>query len=227
MLIIDDEQQMRKLIGSVMQRAGAKTVEAANGQEGLRLLFRTRPDLILLDVLMPGLDGWEVLSRIRQMTDTPVIMLTVLSGNENEVRALRNGADDYIIKPFNVNALLARAEVVLRKAKAATESQDPAYDDGYLTFDRDLRRITVDGESVHLTRNEYELLRCLIDNNGRVCTYDYILDTVWGGRDMGSIENVHVFIWQLRKKIEPNSQEPLYILNEPGVGYYFARAKRS
>lgn len=218
-LIVDDEQPMRHLISGVLQRAGAEVIEAPDGETALRLLYKLRPDLVILDVLMPGIDGWEVLSRIRQMTDTPVIMLTVLNGGQNEARALRGGANDYITKPFNIDAFVARAEAALSRRDVLVA--DELYDDGYLVFDRQRRQVSIDGQRIRLTRKEFELLSYLIRQNGRVCSYNHILQEVWGGIDQSSVQNVHVFVWQLRRKIEPDADKPVYILNEQGVGYYF------
>ena len=219
-LIIDDESQMRHLIGTVLQRAGATTVAAANGADGLRSLYETRPDLVVLDVLMPEMDGWEVLRRIRQMTDIPVIMLTVLSRGQNEVRAFQGGANDYVTKPFDADAFLARAEAVLKRNGVVIGPG--VYDDGYLAFDQQRRRVTVAGKQVRLTRKEFALLGLLIRRRGRVCTFESIFRNVWGAVDQSTAENVHVFIWQLRQKIEPDPKQPVYILNQQSIGYCFA-----
>jgi DNA-binding response OmpR family regulator len=218
-LIIDDEQQMCHLVGTVLKKEDADVFMASDGAEGLRKLYEVQPDLVLLDVLMPRMSGWEVLARIREMTDVPVIMLTVLNGGDNEARALRGGANDYITKPFNANALIARIEAALR-GKRSSKRED-AYDDGYLSLDSQRRQVTVNGEKVHLTRREYELLEFLMTQNGNVCTYEMILDEVWGGQEQSSADNVHVFVWQLRQKIEPDPGQPTYIVNVPSVGYVF------
>lgn len=218
-LIIDDEAQMRRLVSAILVKEEARVFTASNGAEGLRKLYEVRPNLVILDVMMPGMDGWQVLRRIREMTDVPVIMLTVLTKGEHEVRALRGGADDYITKPFEGETLLARAETALRNR--GVEANPGVYDDGYLAFDRLRRRVKVRGKPIHLTRREFELLDLLISCRGRVCTYEAILNKVWGGVSMGTIESVHVFIWQLRQKIEPEASDPVYIVNQPGVGYFF------
>ncbi|MFN2223242.1 MAG: response regulator transcription factor [Candidatus Promineifilaceae bacterium] len=218
-LIIDDEAHMRRLVSAILEKEEARVFAAGDGAEGLRKLYEVRPNLVILDVMMPGMDGWEVLRRIREMTDVPVIMLTVLAKGEQEARALRGGADDYITKPFDVDTLLARAEAALRNRGG--QASAGIYDDGHLAFDRLRRRVKIRGKAIHLTRKEFELLDFLIASRGRVCTYDGILNRVWGGVSQGSVENVHVFIWQLRQKIEPEAGQPMYIINQPGVGYSF------
>jgi two-component system KDP operon response regulator KdpE len=219
-LIVDDEQQMRHLVETVLGKEGATVLAAADGAEGLRMVYQHRPDLVLLDVLMPQLDGWGVLRQIRQLSDMPVIMLTVLDGPQNEVRALREGATDYITKPFDADCLVARVENALKERPALLQIDE--YYDGYLCFDWQRRRTIVGGQKIHLTRKEGLLLHTLIKHRDRLCTYEMPLRAVWGSESQSTIDNVHVFIWQLRQKIEPNPQNPVYILNEHGAGYLFA-----
>ncbi len=218
-LIIDDDVQLCRLVEIILTKEGATVFAASGGVVGLRKLYEIRPDLVILDVMMPQMDGWDVLDHIRRMTDVPVIMLTVLDGTENEVRALHCGADDFITKPFDPRALVARVEAVLRGKPAAHGTYQ--YDDGYLAFDKQRRQVLAKGKVIRLTRKEYGLLDYLVSQNGRVCTYETILNTVWGGASQSSAANVHVFVWQLRQKIEPDPREPTYIVNVPGVGYVF------
>jgi two-component system KDP operon response regulator KdpE len=224
-LIVDDEQQMRHLVGAVLGKEGATVFTAGDGAEGLRMLYESRPDLVLLDVLMPRVDGWEVLRQIRQMSEMPVIMLTVLDRPQNEARALREGATDYITKPFDTECLLARVENALRARPPLVVLEE--YYDGYLCFDWQQRRTIVGGQKVHLTRKEGLLLHTLIKHRDRLCSYEMLLRAVWGSEGDSTVDNVHVFIWQLRQKIEPDPKIPVYILNRHGEGYLFASRQPS
>lgn len=219
-LVIDDDPQIANLIKITFERSQAEVVTAASGSEGLQLLWQVRPDLVILDIMMPDLSGWEVCQRIRELTDVPIIFLTVLQREEDIVRGLSLGADDYIAKPMKPSVLLARADALLRRQQPERQ-MERSYDDGYLRVDLDAKYVAVEGRPVKLTRTEYALLKLLISNAGRITPMDQIQDRVWGGTGQVSPQTIHVFISQLRKKIEPDPREPRYIISEYGMGYRF------
>ncbi len=186
----------------------------------MRLLWQRRPDLVILDVMMPHMNGWEVCRRIRELSDVPIIFLTVLQRDEDVVRGLSLGADDYVGKPMKPAVLLARANALLRR-HTPQRPHELAYDDGYLCVDLEKKRVEVDSGPVKLTRTEFALLNLLVRNAGRITPMDQIQQRVWGGTGQVTPQTIHVFISQLRKKIEPDPGEPRYIISEYGMGYRF------
>jgi DNA-binding response OmpR family regulator len=172
--------------------------------------------------MMPDPDGLTLCRQIRELTDVPVIMITALHQLQNIVEGLEAGADDYVTKPFQREELLARARAVMRRAEQAAMLNRPAiYQDDYLTVDLDGHIVVVEGQSVHLTVKEYNLVSCLVQNAGRVQTYDQILRQVWGDGYDGSTEYIHVYISRIRKKLEPDPDNPIYLISEYGIGYRF------
>ena len=221
-LVVDDDPMLAELVAYNLRAEGYEVVTAADGQEGLRQFYAERPDLVILDVAMPKLDGYQVCQRIREMSDTPVIMLTARGQEEEIIRGLDLGADDYITKPFQVNVLSARVRATLRRAQTEPMSGDgPNYSDPYLSIDLEARQITVDGEMVKLTPTEFKLLAVLVRNKGRVVEFRQLLESVWGFEYIDDVDYLRVYIWHLRKKLEPDSKEPIYLLNELNVGYRF------
>ncbi len=221
-LVIEDEPHMRELLSALFRRQGATVYTAENGEAGLRSLYRRHPHLILLDILMPGMSGLQVVESIRQLTDVPLIMLTAVSESDQEVSTLQAGADDYITKPFRPDELLARAWAILRRVDDFRPIPTAKiYDDRYLFVDLDARIVQISGTRVSLTATEYALLEYLIQKADRVCTFEQILRNVWGDSYRGTADNVHVFIWQLRRKIERDPKNPDYIISEHSVGYRF------
>ena len=221
-LVIEDEPQMRELISTIFRREGATVFTAESGADGLRSLYQRRPHLILLDILMPGMSGLQVVEAVRQLTNVPLIMLTALNENDQVVSTLQAGADDYITKPFRADELLARAWAIMRRADDFQHKPSAKiYEDGYLFVDIDARIVQVGGTRASLTATEYALLEYLIGKADRVCTFEQILRNVWGDAYRGSADNVHVFIWQLRRKIERDPKSPDYIISEHSVGYRF------
>lgn len=222
-LVIDDDIFIRQIVEEALRQERATVVTAANGHEGLRAFFQERPHLVILDVMMPYVDGWEVCRQIRMLSDTPVIMLTSLTKEENIVRGLDDGAVDYVTKPFSVKVLLARVRAALRQQAAAMPTPAPTeqYADAYLTIDLSKRLVQVEGAPVKLTKTEYKLLATLVQNAGIMLTFNQILQHVWGWEYQDSAEYVHVYISRLRKKLEPNPQTPRYLITEFGVGYRF------
>lgn len=222
-LIVDDDPMLSELIGYNLENEGYAVVRARDGQEGLRQFQQEQPDLVILDVTMPKLNGWEVCEHIRAVSDTPVMMLTAQGREEDIIRGLDLGADDYLTKPFQVKILLARVRAALRRARLSPEPETKlTYTDDYLVVDLDDRRVTVDGEAVKLTPTEFKLLSYLVENKGRVLTFRQILENVWGFEYIDDIDYLRVYIWHLRKKIERDSKNPLYFLNELSTGYRFA-----
>ncbi|MFN2290643.1 MAG: response regulator transcription factor [Anaerolineae bacterium] len=224
LLVVDDSQDTTLVLKRVLQQEDYEVQVAQNGAEGLRLAFDFRPDLILLDVMMPGMDGWTMLGRLREFTDVPVIMLTAVGGEDSLVHGLDSGADDYLTKPFSMQELKARIRAVLRRSsmEARTEDRTLRFDNGQLVIDPPSQQVTVRGELVELTPTEYRLLLCLAYNAGRVLNPDQILDHVWGPGYEDSVSSVKLYIWYLRRKIESDPSDPRYILTKRGAGYLMA-----
>jgi two-component system KDP operon response regulator KdpE len=221
-LVIDDDAEIVELVRLLFAREGAEVYSAADGREGICEFGACRPDLILLDIMMPKMDGWDTCRLLREFTDVPIIFLTALNGEREVIRGLDCGAVDYVTKPFSPNILLARARVALRAEIQAVKSRrKTVFDDGYLSIDLSSHQVFVGGGRVRLTTTEYRLLAYLIENAGRVLTYEQILEHVWGWEYRDSVDYVHVYISHLRRKIEWDPGRPAYILNERGVGYSF------
>jgi two-component system KDP operon response regulator KdpE len=227
-LVIDDDADMVELIRFTFAEAGADVYSATSGREGICEFGVCQPDLILLDVMMPELDGWETCRLFREFTNVPIIFLTALNSDEEEIRGLNLGAVDFVTKPYRPQVLLARAQAALRAyAYTSTTQENLVYDDGYLSVDQNRRQVRVDGELAQLTATEYRLLTHLIRHRGQVLTYEQILGHVWGWEYRDSVDYVHVYVSYLRRKIERDPGRPGYILNERGIGYRFAAERPS
>jgi two-component system KDP operon response regulator KdpE len=227
-LVIDDDPAFVRLVEQVLNPAGFEVLTASSGEEGLRLLFAHRPDIVILDVVMPGIDGWQTCSRIRDITDIPIIMLTAQKNTEEDVvRGLECGADNYLIKPVGRRELVGRVQAVMRRAELSTQEGERGitYSDGYLTVDIAQRKVLLNGERVRLTPREFRLLALLMQNAGRILTHKQLLEGVWGWEYIDDLDYVRIYIWHLRQKIEPDQAKPKYIITEPGVGYSFHKAK--
>lgn len=223
-LVIDDDYHICHLIETALSKAGATVITAQEGQAGLRLFARHQPDLVVLDILMPQMDGWEVCRQIREVSEVPIIMLTALRDEDDIVRGFDTGAIDYVTKPFSVKVLLARVGAALRQRAAVSESQPQQhFRDDYLEVDLERRRVMLRGEPVKLSATEYRLLAYLLRNPGKVLTFDEILANVWPEAERGSADYVRVYIWHLRNKLERNPKSPDYIHTEYGVGYRFEK----
>jgi two-component system, OmpR family, KDP operon response regulator KdpE len=218
-LIVDDEPQIRRVLRTTLTAQGYTVTEARTGDEALEQIRNERPDLILLDVNMPGISGLETCREIRATTDIPVIMLTVRNTEHDKVQALDAGADDYVVKPFGSEELLARIRAALRRM-APTEAL-PAFLSTDLKIDFEKRSVLVKGKPVRLTPKEFELLRHLVANQGKAQGHRRLLQAVWGPDYGEETEYLRVFINQLRKKIEPDPRNPRYIHTEPWIGYRF------
>jgi two-component system, OmpR family, KDP operon response regulator KdpE len=218
-LIVDDEPQIRRVMRSTLSSQGYTVTEAKTGEEALDSIRKERPDLVLLDVNMPGMGGIEACREIRRSSDAPIIMLTVRKTERDKVLALDAGADDYVVKPFGMEELLARIRASLRRY--APGDKIPPFVSRDVTIDFESRRLTVRGRDVHLTPKEFDVLKFLVANLGKPLTHRRLLQAVWGPDYGEETENLRVVINQLRKKIESDPAQPKYILTEPWVGYRF------
>lgn len=218
-LIIDDEVQIRRLLEITLQSNGYNTCESVNGKEGLNLAANRQPGLIILDLGLPDGSGHSVLKQLREWYTNPIIILSVQSNEEDIVKALDNGANDYLVKPFRTGELLARIRSALRKN--SFEENDPVLDFGELQMDLNLRTVKKKNESIKLTATEYKLMALFAQNAGKVLTHQYLLREVWGPGYINQSQYLRVFIAQLRKKIEDDANRPVYIITESGVGYRF------
>ena len=224
-LIVDDDPGVLKAVRANLQARDCETLIATNGVEALEVVERELPDLIILDIMMPEMDGYEVCRRIREWSQIPIIMLSARHDVEEKARCLDSGADDYITKPFGVNELVARARAVLRRAAGTGEaSAKPNFASGDLQVNFIERRVTVAGREIKLTPTEYSLLQELVLNAGKVFPHTTLLGRVWGPEYAEEREYLRVFIGRLRKEIEKNPSKPEYIVTVPGVGYRFQNA---
>jgi len=219
-LIIDDEVQIRRLLEITLQSNGYNTIEVVNGKEGIKLAANHQPDLIILDLGLPDSSGHEVLKQLREWYTNPVIILSVQSSEDDIVKALDNGANDYLIKPFRTGELLARIRSALRSVTNAEES-NAIFQFGDLQADLAARSIKKKNEIIKLTATEYKLMSLFIQQAGKVLTHQYLLREVWGPGYINQSQYLRVFIAQLRKKIEDDPNRPVYIITESGVGYRF------
>jgi two-component system KDP operon response regulator KdpE len=226
-LIVEDEKRMARFIRLNLEHDGFQVFEAIRGKEAIRKAREDLPDLILLDVMLPDIDGFDVLRRIREESDVPVIMLTAKGEEDDRVRGLELGADDYVAKPFSPRELVSRVRAVLRRAEIVRgTSRGPIEIDDRLKIDFDRREVWVDGSLVKLRPTEYRLLYHLVQNAGWVLTHDQILTKVWGYEYQDEPHYVRLYVNYLRQKLEENPSEPKYILTERGVGYRFVDYKR-
>ncbi len=217
-LVIDDEPQIRRFLRIGLEMHQYKIIEASSGNEGMRLALTESPDIIILDLGLPDIDGTDVITRIREWSKVPIIVLSVRSRETDKINALDRGADDYITKPFGIGELLARIRAALRH-HLQSETDQPLYQCGDLAVDLARRKVTLDGQEVRLTPKEYDLLRLLVTHAGRVLTHQYLLREVWGPNYMNQTQYVRVYVGTLRQKIERDAAQPRYLLTEPGVGY--------
>jgi two-component system KDP operon response regulator KdpE len=222
-LVVDDEPRMIKFIRMNLELEGYRVIDASNGLEALEKVRDQIPDLVILDVMMPELDGFETLRLLREITTVPIIMLTVKAEEEDKVRGLSLGADDYVTKPFSPRELTSRVQAVLRRAAMPTPvPKTELVIDDWLTIDFARRRVIVNGEPVELSPTEYRLLYHLVNNAGWVMPYETLLAKVWGYEYRDETHYLRIYVGYLRKKIERDPANPAYILTERGVGYRFA-----
>ncbi len=223
-LIVDDEQAIRDGLGRKLRREGFDVSLAANGIDGLRLFHAEKPDLVVLDIIMPEMDGLTVCQRVREVADTPVMMLSAQAIREEDIiQGLNAGADEYLVKPVRLNEFAARVRALLRRSQPPIPEITSDYNDGYLNVDVQRRHVYVNEKRVHLTPTEFKLLVVLIENAGRVVTQRELLEQVWGHEYVDDIYYPRVYISQLRRKVEPDAANPIYILTEHRIGYRFEK----
>jgi len=223
LLIIDDDERLLDALVLYFHKEGYQVFTAKEGSQGLRQLYEVRPDLVVLDIMLPRLDGWEVCERIRKITNVPIIMLTAHGQEANRVKGLVMGADDYVPKPFSLRELAARVEAVLRRSSGVQELRDGVlYADDYLVIDAGRMEVRCSGKPLNLTATERRVLFFLARNLGRLLTTRQILAGAWGPEYADEVSYVRLYIWRLRQKIEPVPEKPRYILTEYGMGYRFA-----
>jgi two-component system KDP operon response regulator KdpE len=221
-LVVDDEVAILKLLRANLEANGFETVAAVDGREALQTIERELPDLVVLDIMIPKVDGFEVCRRLREWSEIPVIMLSARGGEEDKVKCLGLGADDYVTKPFGPEELVARVRAVLRRSEGSREIPLKAsFTSGDLKIDFVERRVTVGGDEVRLTPTEYNLLQELVLNAGKVLTYTHLLSKVWGPEYRQEREYLHVFIGRLRAKLGADATKRGHILTLPSVGYRF------
>lgn len=222
-LIIEDERQIRRFVRAALETAGYRVLEADTGKQGLSEISAHKPDLVILDLGLPDMDGIEVVRQLREWASVPIVVLSARLDERNKVTALDLGADDYLTKPFSTGELLARLRVALRhKTAVGTESSEGTFRVGELCVDRVHRRVTVDDKEIHLTPIEYRLLAVLVKNAGKVLTHQLLLREVWGPGHQERAHYLHIYMGHLRHKLEREPARPRYLLTETGVGYRLA-----
>lgn len=223
-LVVDDDPNIRKIVEHLFERSGATVHLAVEGKEALRKCFQYRPDLIILDIMLPDENGWELCQEIRKLTDVPIIMLTALQRDDDIIHSLDAGADDFVTKPFNSEVLLARARAVLRRSQTGSlDVSETFYQDDYLSIRFNERKVQVRGQPVKLTHKEYKLLEYLIRHANHTLTFNQILENIWGWEYKDNPDYVHVYMSHLRQKIEEDPRQPRYLITEHGIGYRFVK----
>lgn len=218
-LIVDDERAIRRFLRTVLEAHDYRVIEAERGQDGLAAVAQHRPDLLILDLGLPDMEGMDVTRRLREWSEIPIIILSVREREEDKIAALDAGADDYLTKPFSAGELLARLRAALRRV--TPPASEAVLSCRELTIDLPRHKVTMAGEELQLTPTEYDLLRVLVSNAGRVLTHRHLLEQVWGAGYEEDVHLLRVNISNLRRKLEPDSARPQYIVTEPGVGYRF------
>lgn len=225
LLIIEDDAVYSELLVQLLTHNGFQVQVASNAATGLKLAYSLKPDAVILDIMLPGVDGWQVCARLRDVSDVPIIMLTAFGSKDNVVKGLNLGADDFIIKPVTMNELVARIRAVLRRTpntKSGEEnSRQPVVIFDNLTIDFTRHQVTVDGKRVNLSPIEFRLLSALVQHRGRILSHEFLLREVWGSEYMGEVEYLRQYISYLRYKIEKDPAKPNLIHNEWGYGYRF------
>jgi two-component system KDP operon response regulator KdpE len=226
-LVIDDEPQLRRAMRATLTDLGYAVIESKTGEEALEILRHDTPDLILLDLNMPGIGGLETCRAIRETSDVPIIVLSVRNSERDKVQVLDAGADDYVTKPFGIQELLARIRAAIRRVPTSGEAGEHVVVSPELEIDFAARRATVSGKAVRLTPKEFDLLKFLVDHANKPVPHRKLLQTVWGPDYGDEVEYLRVVVNQLRKKLEPVPSRPRYLLTEPWVGYRFAMPSRA
>jgi DNA-binding response OmpR family regulator len=226
-LVVDDDPALLKLMGDSLGLAGYRVITASEGKTALQLVEDSKPDLVLLDVMMPDMDGWQVCQRVRQFSQVPIIMLTAKAQSEDVIHGLEIGAQDYVVKPFSVDVVLARVKAVLRRSKFPEEMPQAILTSGELCIDVAQHTVRLAGEEVKLTPTEYRLLCLLARNAGKVIPPERLLTEIWGRQYHGDTHLLQVVINRLRKKIKDNPRSPRYIATRSGIGYIFLLSSNS
>ena len=222
-LVIDDDEKLLKLATLALGSKGYSVFTAMDGEEGEALFHQIAPDLVILDVMMPGVKGWEVCRRLRQISSVPIIFLTALGETEHMVHGLEKGADDYLAKPFKVVELVARVTALLRRVRMSHEQPEVLrFREDSLIINRTEQKVFVRGREIPLSPTEYNLLLFMVERAGRILPAALLFDAIWGMRSETKLESVKWHIWRLRQKIETNPQHPQFILTERGKGYRFS-----
>jgi two-component system KDP operon response regulator KdpE len=220
-LVVDDDEPMLRMMEALLVKKGFEVVKASSGEEGLRKAYRYQPDAVLLDVHMPGMDGWEICRRLREMSDVPILFVSVFTDTTDVVRGLESGADDFIGKPFDGDELVARIRAHLRRAPRTQAQEELVFDDGDFRVNFLNREVFVRDTIRHLTPKEFNLLGILVRNAGRVVTRDELVKLAWGEEYGDAIDSLKLYIHYLRQKLEVDPDHPTYIVTSRGVGYRF------
>lgn len=220
-LVVDDEREIVRALRRSLSAYGYSVLTARSGEEAIEAVSQQRPDLVLLDLLLPGISGLEVCKQVRAVSDLPIIVLSVKDAEGDKVEALDLGADDYVAKPFGIDEVLARVRVALRRMALPSRGTEPLFRSGPLSVDLAQRLVQVGGKEIALTPTEYDLLKVFILHRGKLLTHQQLLTAVWGAHAHARTHSLHVYIAQLRQKIEPAPERPRFIFTIPGVGYRF------
>jgi two-component system KDP operon response regulator KdpE len=223
-LLIEDDLGLAEFIQYQLQRKEYRVTIATRGVDGLKRAYEWQPDLIILDIMMPEMDGWTVCQRLREISDVPIIFTTALGAETDIVRGLEMGADDYLVKPFGPKELIARIQAVMRRHESSSGRPRP-YRNGRLFVDLETHEVRLGNDEVNLTPQEFKLLACLIGNEGKVLTHNFLLKEVWGPTYEGERQYLKLYMWYLRQKLEADPSNPTLLITERGVGYRLARAK--
>jgi len=218
-LVVDDDVTLLRFLKEYLQREGYKVVTANRGPKGLRTFYQERPDLVVLDVMMPGMDGWEVCARVRELSDTPIIMLTAKTSEADKLRGFKLGVDDYITKPFSLEELAARMRAILSRTASQREGERAIYRIGALTVDMGKREACQEGRPIKLTPTEFRLLAALAHRAGEAVSQDDLITDVWGEYRRGGGSALRRYIWLLRQKIEIDPKQPTRLVTVRGYGY--------
>jgi two-component system, OmpR family, KDP operon response regulator KdpE len=221
-LVVDDEREIVRALRRSLSAHGYTVVVAKSGEEAIEAVSQQRPDLLLLDLLLPGMSGLEVCRQVREVSNVPIIVLSVKDAERDKVEALDLGADDYVAKPFGMSEVLARVRVALRRIAQPQSGTAPRFQAGALSVDFARRLVRLDGREIALTPTEYDLLKVFITYRGKILTRQQLLKEVWGANAHARTHSLHVYVAQLRQKIEPVPEHPRLILTIPGVGYRFS-----
>ncbi|OGO21531.1 MAG: DNA-binding response regulator [Chloroflexi bacterium RBG_16_50_9] len=223
-LIVDDDIHMLRMMKRIMELEGFKTIVASSGEASLKIFDKESPDLVLLDIMMPDMDGYTLCRSIREFSQIPIIMVTAKGNEKEKIEGLDNGADDYVTKPFSTNELAARVRAVMRRTPSQDKPADAAFRYNDLIIDFTSHRVMVAGKEIELTPTEYKLLSYIACNAGRVITPDQLLTKVWGEEYIGDPHLLQVNIARLRQKLGDNARNPTYILTRPGIGYMMLKS---